>query len=191
MQLFQMFYNILRISKKKKKILKKYHKILEIYSKNCIKITVQQKRENPLFFSFLFLMKKTKTKQYYKNIFDRIFSKYIRLRDSDQYWIITCPLCWQKVPIKRAQNMHFVHRNITKYRFDENNCFAGCYRCNVTLHGNYAVYTLFMINKFWKEFVEKILNDKSLFEVWIDRYQEKIEEYKHKIKELLKTKILE
>jgi len=130
------------------------------------------------------MRKKTETKQSLKKKLDAIFSKYIRLRDCDRNGIVTCPLCWAKIHWKEAQNMHFVSRGVLKYRFDESNCFAGCKRCNVILNWNYPKYTLFMIDQYWKEYVEKILNDKEIFKVWIDWYREKIEYYKQEVERL-------
>ncbi|MBQ9554032.1 recombination protein NinG [bacterium] len=83
--------------------------------------------------------------------FDRIFSIRIRLRDSyrkdGKRWI-KCPLCGSIVPRKKAENMHFVKRYILKRRFSEQNCHAGCHRCNVVLNGNYEVYKKFMIEQY-------------------------------------------
>lgn len=132
------------------------------------------------------MKKKTvSTYQSLKKKLDAVFSIFIRLRDSKK-GIVTCPLCWKRIPRKQAQNMHFVSRSVLKYRYDEDNCFAGCMRCNVILGGNYQVYTLRMINRYWIEFVEKRINDKSIFKVGVDRFKEKIEEYTQKVEAFLK-----
>ena len=132
------------------------------------------------------MKKKTvSTYQSLKKKLDAVFSIFIRLRDSEK-GIVTCPLCWKRIPRKQAQNMHFISRSVLKYRYDEDNCFAGCMRCNVILNGNYQVYTLRMINRYWKEFVEKRINDKSIFKVGVDRFKEKIEEYTQKVNAITK-----
>jgi hypothetical protein len=119
---------------------------------------------------------------------DAEFSYYIRLRDSDSHGIVTCPLCWKKIPVKFAQNMHFISRWVLKYRFDENNCYAGCMRCNVILNGNYIEYTFFMIKKFWKEKVEAMKNDKEAFELKTREIEEKLNYYKELNQKLEKKK---
>lgn len=121
---------------------------------------------------------------------DWVFSEYIRLRDSDNKGIVTCPLCWKKMHRKDAQNMHFISRWVLKYRFDENNCYAWCMRCNVILHWNYIEYTLFMIKKFWKETVEAMKNDKQPYNIPTPRLMEMIQEYTSKADYLSKSKNL-
>ena len=131
--------------------------------------------------------KKPKRQKLIKEL-DSVFSLYIRLRDSDSHWIVTCPLCGKKIPVKFAQNMHFISRWVLKYRFDESNCFAGCMRCNVILNWNYIEYTFFMIKKFWKEKVEAMKNDKELFELKTREIEEKIAYYKEQNEKLEKKK---
>lgn len=121
---------------------------------------------------------------------DDVFSKYIRLRDCDKNWIVVCPLCWAKIPRKKAQNMHFISRWVLKYRFDEMNCHAWCMRCNVLLNWNYIEYTLWMINQYGKEKVEHMKHDKELCKVETWRLEEMVEEYKWKVEELKKLKHL-
>ena len=131
--------------------------------------------------------KKPKRQKLIKEL-DSVFSLYIRLRDSDSHWIVTCPLCGKKIPVKFAQNMHFISRWVLKYRFDENNCFAGCMRCNVILNWNYIEYTMFMIKKFWIEKVNQMKNDKELFELKTREIEEKIAYYKEQNEKLEKKK---
>ena len=96
---------------------------------------------------------------------DGVFSEYIRLRDSDANWYVTCPLCGSKIHWKKAQNMHFISRAVLKYRYDEDNCHAGCVRCNVILHGNYIVYTRRMQTRYGIDRVDAMIKDKSLYKI--------------------------
>ena len=141
---------------------------------------------------FSFMPKKAKKPKRQKTIhkLDCVFSKFIRLRDCDKKWIVTCPLCGVKIPYEKAQNMHFISRWVLKYRFDENNCYAWCMRCNVILNGNYIEYTIFMINKYGKEKVEEMKNDKQPFELKTRELEEKIEYYKKQNEELIRAKHL-
>jgi len=125
--------------------------------------------------------KKTKTRWQLIKEFDAIFSRYIRQRDSID-WICTCITCWDKHPIEKMHNTHFITRWNYKYRRDENNCFAWCYKCNIILHWNYINYTLAMISKFWKEKVEQMINDKELIKISTPEIREKIEYYKSLLK---------
>lgn len=109
-------------------------------------------------------MRKNKklTRQDYVKQLDSVFSTYIRLRDSDNNWIVVCPLCWKRMKWKDSQNMHFITRGCWLYRFDEDNCHAWCKRCNVMLHGNYIIYTRWMQKRYGIEMVDKMIRNKSL-----------------------------
>jgi hypothetical protein len=91
---------------------------------------------------------------------------------------------------KQAQNMHFIKRSCWLYRYDETNCHAGCYRCNVVLNWNYIVYTRYMQNRYWIETVDQMIaNNKKLnkerskedYEKIIKKYSEKIIKYASKL----------
>ena len=122
--------------------------------------------------------------------YDSIFSIYIRLRDCNKDWIVICPLCWAKIPRKKAQNMHFISRWVLKYRYDEINCHAGCYRCNVILSWNYILYTRYMQNKYGVDKVDEMINDKQIFKLKTPDIEEMITEYGIKCKQLANKKHL-
>lgn len=120
---------------------------------------------------------------------DAVFSEYIRLRDSDENGIVTCPLCWTRIKRKNAQNMHFITRGCYLYRYDEINCHAGCMRCNVFLNGNYIVYTRRMQKTYGIETIDEMIRNKSsLFKITTPGLMEMITYYKNKVEGLLKTK---
>ena len=113
---------------------------------------------------------------------DSVFSTYIRLRDADKHGFITCPLCWARIPWKKAQNMHFITRACWLYRYDENNCYAWCMRCNVILNWNYIVYTRFMQDKFWIERVDEMIREsKEVYKLPTYELEEIINTYTNKI----------
>lgn len=115
---------------------------------------------------------------------DQVFSVYIRLLVADKNWYITCPLCWARVHWTKAQNMHFITRSVYKYRWDERNCYAGCMRCNVILHGNYIVYTRRMQRKFGEVVVDAMINDKQIMKISTWELQEMMERYKILVNDL-------
>ena len=113
---------------------------------------------------------------------DSIFSTYVRLRDSNNKGIVTCPLCWAKIPRKKAQNMHFITRSCWLYRYDEDNCFAWCYKCNCILNWNYIIYTRFMQDKFWIERVDEMIREsKEVYKLPTYELEEIINTYTNKI----------
>jgi len=121
---------------------------------------------------------------------DWVFSEFIRLRDSDKKWIITCPLCWKRIFWKYWQNMHFVSRWVLRYRFDEKNCHWWCMRCNVILHWNYVCYTRFMQRKYGYDYVDYIWNDKRPYSITTAQLEAMIYKYQQARDFLLKEKNL-
>lgn len=61
---------------------------------------------------------------------DRVFSIFIRQRDSDSQGYITCVSCKKKVRWEESNNCHFADRQHKSTRWDEINCNAGCVKCN-------------------------------------------------------------
>jgi len=136
------------------------------------------------------MRKKTKTRQDYIKELDRVFSIFIRMRDCNKSWIVICPLCWQKISRKQAQNMHFVSRWVMKHRFDEKNCHAGCMRCNVILHWNYIAYTRRMQKTYWVSYIDKLIADKWPYKIPTTMLVDMINYYTKKADKLCKEKNL-
>lgn len=129
-------------------------------------------------------LKKTKTSTRSRLVkkADTVFSTFIRLRDSNRKGIVTCPLCWWKWPRKQAQNMHFITRACWLFRYDEENCVAGCMRCNVILNWNYITYTRYMQNKYWIEKVDEMIsNSKKVYKLQTYELEEIINKYTNEI----------
>lgn len=61
---------------------------------------------------------------------DRIFSAYIRLRDTMPSGYFRCISCGQIKPYSQADCGHFFSRRHMSTRFSEDNCHAECKACN-------------------------------------------------------------
>ena len=125
--------------------------------------------------------------QLVKNL-DSVFSQYIRLRDARELngeWQAMCVTSGEWKHWKNQQAGHFFTRGRYATRWDETNVHVQSYRDNVLLKGNYIVYTRWMIDKYGREYVDE-LERKSLTQAKFSRadLEEKIEEYKRKVKEL-------
>lgn len=132
---------------------------------------------------------KKQDKVTWKDIADRVFSEYCRLYWADDYGYVTCITSGVKMFWKDSQCWHFISRWVLKYRYDINNCHPQSYAENVMLSGNYKVYTLVMIEMYWLEYVEYIVNDKDLRKYNQKDYEDMIiERYKFIVK---KKKIIE
>jgi hypothetical protein len=74
---------------------------------------------------------------------DAAFSLYIRYRDGEHRpggWYVECITCHQWKPLKEMQCGHFQRRSYNAVRYDEENCNAQCYVCNVMRYGEQYKY---------------------------------------------------
>nr|DAT46555.1 MAG TPA: NinG recombination protein [Caudoviricetes sp.] len=114
---------------------------------------------------------------------DRVFSQYIRLRDSHN-GVFTCCSCGQLKPYEQADCGHFINRRWMALRYDERNCHAQCRSCNRFDEGNQVGYTRFMLKKYGEDTVDLLESMKIPYK-WTDGELELlIKEYKAKVKEL-------
>lgn len=95
---------------------------------------------------------KTKTRSQLVKELDKVFSRYIRLRDDGN----GCITCGEVKPWKEMQACHFYTRGRYPTRWDETNVHSGCYRCNVLLKGNYIPYTIYMIDRYGRQYVDDL-----------------------------------
>lgn len=129
---------------------------------------------------------KKKTRSSLVKELDAVYSQYIRLRDSDSNWYVTCFCCGTKLHWKDAQNMHFITRACYTLRRDDKNCFAGCKRCNVFLNGNYIEYTRNLIDRFGVEYVDHLRSQRHILSnISTADIIDKIEHYKQKVSEII------
>ena len=72
--------------------------------------------------------KKVKKSVDYKAKLDKVFSMYIRLRDSKQYGYkyFKCISCGKILPFEKADAGHYMSRRHNSTRFDEDNVHAEC-----------------------------------------------------------------
>lgn len=122
----------------------------------------------------------------WKDIADRVFSEYVRLTHVNKDWMCKCVTCWAVLPRTEMQNWHYITRWNMKYRFDTTNCNCQCYRCNCVLSWNYQRYTLYMIDVYWMQKVQSMLDDKTTKEFKQYEYEEMIVSWYREI-QLIKT----
>lgn len=70
--------------------------------------------------------KKKTTTASLKTKLDKVFSLYIRLRDTDDNGYFKCPTCGRIMPFEQADCSHYWSRTHNSTRFDEDNCVAEC-----------------------------------------------------------------
>ena len=88
---------------------------------------------------------------------DDWFSKYIRLRDSDDNGYGECISCGKR-PIywKDADAGHYVNRRKYAVRYNEKNVNFQCRACNRFQEGNAAGYTIGLTNKHGPQVINEL-----------------------------------
>jgi len=121
---------------------------------------------------------------------DRIFSEYIRMRDSytegggiDRLFIcISCDI--QKV-YSEADCGHFYGRANMTMRYDEENCNAQCVSCNQFKSGNPDGYKIGLKKKYGEDILEELQQRSiKITKLHPFEYEDLINKYQQKLKEL-------
>jgi len=66
-----------------------------------------------------------------KGLLDRLFSIYIRLRDTDENGQGYCITCGERFGYRQLSCGHFVKRRHDILRWDTKNAYAQCFPCNI------------------------------------------------------------
>lgn len=132
----------------------------------------KKKKKNddlPLFMSSGIKVKKAPD---YKAKLDRVFSQYIRLRDSKPYGYkyFKCISCGQIKPYEQADCGHYINRQHMATRFDEMNCHGQCRSCNRFDEGNMQGYRTGLV-KLYGENKVQLLESKKYTSVKISPYE--------------------
>ena len=115
---------------------------------------------------------------------DRVFSEYIRQRDSDENGYGRCIACGKVVHWKNADCGHYINRRFLALRYSEINCNLQCRSCNRFSEGNLAEYGLALQKKYGEDIIKKLIVMKNLPMKYTQYEIEKITEYyKQKIKQ--------
>tara|TARA_R100000700_G_scaffold8863_1_gene12876 strand:- start:1759 stop:2157 length:399 start_codon:yes stop_codon:yes gene_type:complete len=131
-------------------------------------------------------MSKTTTSKL-KAKLDKLFSEYIRKRDSDHRGVCKCISCGKEAPAFGG-SMHAGHlfsRRFLSIRYDPKNVNSQCSYCNTFLNGN-QLKAARGVEKKWGEGTVAELESRMHTTVKLSRidYEEAIENIKRKIAEL-------
>jgi 5-methylcytosine-specific restriction endonuclease McrA len=119
-----------------------------------------------------------------KDKLDKVFSLYIRLRDSkDGYG--NCCTCGKRIHYKEGHCGHFISRRHYGTRWNEYNCALQCVKCNLFDQGRQYDFSLYIRRKHGEEVLEEILQrSKETVKFTKSDYEQMIKEYKDKVKEI-------
>jgi hypothetical protein len=102
---------------------------------------------------------KVKRKPDYKKKLDEVFSKYIRLKYSDEHGYCRCISCGKVHFWKQIQNGHYMSRRHLSTRWSEDNCRPQCVACNIFNQGEAQMYRRNLVAEIGEERV-----------TWIETY---------------------
>lgn len=131
--------------------------------------------------------KKYTTNAKIKKLFWKIFSEYIRRRDSINGYA-TCISCGKKDYWRNMDAGHYIPKTagLALY-FNEQNVNSQCTYCNRWMHGNLSKYAIGLRKKYGDNILKE-LNEKrhKIIKIRTPEYKKLIEEYKKKIDVIIK-----
>ena len=92
---------------------------------------------------------------------DKWWSKYVRLRDSDQFGIAECITCKVKKPHTQMQCGHFVTRGANGLRYNEENTNSQCVGCNMFKSGEQYLYSVALDLKYGDGTAKQLMNQRA------------------------------
>lgn len=125
-----------------------------------------------------------------KGKLDRIFSKYIRLRDMMKGGVFKCISCGRILPIEQADCGHYINRQHMSTRFSEMNCNAQCRSCNRFDEGNMSGYRAGLVRKYGEARVVLLEAKKYETRKYTEfEYDALIKHYQAEVKRLMAEKM--
>jgi hypothetical protein len=127
-------------------------------------------------------MAKKSTRKRLIDKLDKIFSQYIRLRESKNH-NSECFTCGKVDHWKKLQNGHFMSRKHLSTRWDETNCQVQCAGCNVFRYGEQYKFSIGLNAKYGDGTADAMLQksrqtlkiDNAELEAKIKYYQDLVE----------------
>jgi len=110
----------------------------------------------------------------------KVVNKYIRIRDKDE---LNCISCGKQINGVRHASHYLSAGHHTSVRFNTDNIWVSCYKCNIMLSGNQIEYRIRLIKKIGikrVEHLERISNEIKRYSIL--EIKDLIKEFKVKIK---------
>lgn len=126
------------------------------------------------------------------SVLDKVFSLYVRLRDTDKDGNGYCCTSGEWKEWSSLQCGHCFSRRFMSTRWHPKNCHAQSVRDNVILHGEQYKHTLYIDNKYGKGSAEKLYKESQEIKKWTSfELKELVDYYTAEVRELIKTKDFE
>ena len=128
--------------------------------------------------------KSTLTVPKLKKKLDRLFSKYIKLRDGGQDYF-KCISCQRTKSLNQFNAGHYWSRRFMSTRYDEKNVNGQCVYCNLHLKGHIQGYTQGLVKKYGQDVLQLLdIKKNNVCKMGEFEFTLLIDEYKEKIKDL-------
>ena len=127
-----------------------------------------------------------------KDKLDKVFSQFIRLRDSDENGFGQCCTCSKRIHWKEAHCGHFISRRHLGTRWDERNTALQCAYCNLYCQGQQYFFSVSIKERWGRDTVDELISlskvtvklTKSDYEQMIDLYKKKVKQLENKKKKV-------
>lgn len=115
---------------------------------------------------------------------DRIFSEYVRRRDSDKHTGYgRCISCGRIIHWRDSDAGHYVNRQHMSLRYDERNVHLQCRKCNRFMESNAVGYTQSIIKKYGIKILDYLhIKQRSVCKFSEYEYKDMIKRYTAKVK---------
>ena len=145
----------------------------------------KKEKPMPLFDGKVKIQRRT---DYIKKL-DRVFSEFIRLRDTMPNGMFRCISCGKIKPYSQADCGHYHSRTHMSTRFDEENANAECRACNRFCADHLVGYRKNLITKIGENRLDVLEWRAHQMKKWSDfELKELIKHYQVKVKELKEEK---
>lgn len=120
------------------------------------------------------------TVRYWTNKIDKVFHRYIRLRDTDEDGWGNCVCCGKRIHFDESDAGHFIGRQHKATRWDERNVHLQARKCNRFEYGNQYLYSKALGEELADELLQKsrqvVKLQKWEYEQLFDLYNKKMQE---------------
>ena len=111
---------------------------------------------------------------------DKVFSEYIRKRDTDKNGYGLCCTCAKRLHYKDAHAGHFMSRRHYATRWDEENVALQCVSCNSFRSGEQYKFALFLNDKYKTEkATELLIKSRETVKYSLDELEDMIKYFKN------------
>ena len=134
-------------------------------------------------------MAKTKGVKYWDTKLWKVFSEYIRRKDTNEEGEVECYTCYEVRHWKRIHAGHFVSRNARAVKFDEQNVKPQCPGCNAFNGGMSWKFGQRLDEEFGEGTAENLEAQRfSIIKRTPGELEKMYKDYEKKLKSLLKSK---